>query len=142
MKTILTLIILLSSFVGFTQEEIEIDTTAHAMYAIVDISKAIEINYTISKAKDYALNKKTSQVFPIIPNQFCLVDSILYSVLKISVKNQQYYSDNLVELSLVNFKDTILTKIEIDLIPDVEKWFFERYIENDNLTIINKKDEK
>ena len=138
MKTILTLLILLSSFVGFTQEEIEIDTTAHTMYAIVDISRAIEINYTISKAKDYALNKKTSQVFPIIPNNFCLVDSVLYSVLKINTKNQHYYSDNLVELSEVNFKDTTLTTIEIDLKPDVEKWFFERYIKDDNLTVISK----
>lgn len=132
MKKSLSIFFVLISFIGFSQTK----------YAIVDISKAIEINYTISKAKDYALNKKTSQVFPIVPNQFCLVDSVLYSVLKISTKNQQYYSDNLVELSEVNFKDTTLTTIEIDLKPDVEKWFFERYIKDDNLTIINKNDEK
>jgi len=131
-KTLTILLVLLSSLSFgqvftpqrqvFTPQELEQDTTQtiriqtpHTQYAVLSIPSYHAFNSEISIKKGYKKGDKTSQVYSDIPSKYCLVDSVLMTVISLSTTNQQFYTGELFERSEINFVDTVLIDQKIEL---------------------------
>ena len=110
------------------QEIIVQDTTPYTKYAILNISDYYSFNADISEAKGYDLGMSTERCFEMNASKYCLIDSILFIAVALNPENQQYYSGELFDINDVNFIDTVLNDVEIELIQQKHfNWFSAHY---------------